>query len=1601
MQFLSVSAKRCVLFSALAGFLSLSLSAASTPQSQPSPTTHGLPVEFEPNRGQAMPGVRYIARTADGEAQLMEDRLRIVPSSANQSQAYELHFPGAKPAEIHEESPGGGVVNYYSGQNRAAWIAHVPLYRQIRYQDIYPGTDLVFHGSSSRLEYDFELSPGADPYRLQVDVDDASTVEPQQDGSLLLTSGGHTLRLLAPSAFQHDGTETRAVQVSYRMLAPSKVGFALGPYDHTKKLIIDPVVTYANMLAAKNGIQVAAIATDTNGDLIMTGSTYSTTFPVVNGKPASTSGSQQVVVTKLDPTGENILYSTYLPASAFTTASGVAVDGNGNAYVIGVTGASDFPVTSQNLGTCGGVCNAGFITKLDSSGAMAYSTLLASGQILPKAIAVNASGNAFVSGLAADGSLQTVNSFQPVYQGGLCTSCNSAFYVELNTQGTGYVFSSYLGANNNATGITLDKDGNIYVAGSFNSNYQSSIPLKGELQSVLGGFFLTKFASDGQTLLFGSFLGGDISGNNTSENLSGIAVGSDGTVYLAGNTASRGFPYTINANRHPLGYGLYGSTQKFAMALNPSLTSLTYSTYLGDGYMTAMAVDSEGNLYAAGSTGVEPIQAKNAVVSDVATGGTFLELDKTGNPLETSAFGGHATTQVPAAMTIDSLGNIYLAGSPGGFSGLTLNGGCSGQDPIIVGGSAYATQASLGNTCTSTSGAFLAKIASDSKPQISLGYLLPFLPLHNIGSADLHISSITFTGGLAKAQGNCGSTIPAGTSCVLTLTDANGNLAQGSVTITSDASPAVQTFTPYLDPRVVGTPAGDFPWIDLSQLYFPPQQTGTSSVQHPFRIWNVGVANLTLQSIAATGELLQTHDCTTTLTPGSYCTVQVVWNPKNGTGGNTVSLVYDNGPQNYYYVPSQYLTSPTPLLVSEPNGIPFGTQTVGNPSFYRTVTVTNVSDAQTSAPTVSLSGASEFTLAGNTCTSSLASQQSCIVAVLFTPVIDGDRSATLQISGGASASLQLSGTGQINSAISVSPLQLTWPLTVFGSGYSLDEKLTNISSVSVPISNITFSLPDYSETDDCSGSVPAGASCTVHVMFQPQDLGTRNGTMTINFGGQTNAQAITLLGNSVYPLLLSPGSLDFGTNNPAGTSSPAQSVSLSNPYSAKVLNYTLSVDGPFTLNNPCPNPMPGNYGCTMSVTFNPTAAGAQTGSLTVATPGVSKTSSIPLTGTAYTPPAIGVANSLSFGGVPSGTSSTLPLSISDTGSQNLTISGLTISGSNAADFSVASGQCATISGGSSCIVNVSFRPSVTGNRSAVLTVTGNAANSPQTITLTGAGQASAVSLSPASLDFGSQNQASPSAPLQATLTNTGNESLTITSITSSGDFSQTNNCGTTLAANASCQIAVVFTPSTVGSESGTLSIADNAAASPQAIPLTGTGTAPSVSIGTGNGGSVTSTVPSGQPATFNLTLTGSAAFSGNVTLACSGAPQNATCSVSPTTLALTPGASQPFAVKVTTQSSTTAHLDSAVNVFMAGTGVASLFIGSLFLFRRKRCWSLVMACVVGIFISLTVTACGGGSSDTKPPTSTTANTPAGTYKLTVTATAGTTSTSQVLTLTVQ
>lgn len=198
---LSLPFKR-ILF-ALALFVTFALYPSLGRSESPRKTTRAtLPVLFEPNRGQAPSWARYIARTLEGEVSLASDRIEITQPGAAGGQNFELRFNGANPRAFHEEASKDGSANYYFGGQNMRSIEHVPLYRTVRYGQLYPGIDLVFHGRDGRLEYDFAVAPDASTEPLRIDLADAEQAETQDDGSLLITSNGHSIRLLAPQAFQ-------------------------------------------------------------------------------------------------------------------------------------------------------------------------------------------------------------------------------------------------------------------------------------------------------------------------------------------------------------------------------------------------------------------------------------------------------------------------------------------------------------------------------------------------------------------------------------------------------------------------------------------------------------------------------------------------------------------------------------------------------------------------------------------------------------------------------------------------------------------------------------------------------------------------------------------------------------------------------------------------------------------------------------------------------------------------------------------------------------------------------------------------------------------------------------------------------------------------------------------------------------------------------------------------------------------------------------------------------------------------------------------------------------------------------------------------------
>lgn len=473
-----------------------------------------LPLAFEQNLGQADASVLYLAHTSSGVMRFTRTQVQLPCAGGQGGLSFNIRSLGQQPANVHTKGAVSGRVNYYPSSDRSAWIEGVALQPELDYSQIAQGVDLVFHGDEGRLEYDCEVAAEANPDAVWFAPDLGASFSLQSDGSARLDTASANncsaegIRLLAPIAYQTRNGHRIPIQVAFRLDSEGQLGFSVASYDHHLPLVIDPVVSYTHIIGINNSTTVNGVEADSSGNVYITGETAATNYPVVGGQSGISSGSEEVYITKLDPTGTQILFSTYIPAPGFNSASAIALDPSGNVYVAGVTGSASFPTTSQNLGTCSSFCNTGFAAKFSPAGTMVYSTLLGSGQQLPKSIVVDAEGELYIAGLTADSGLQTVNSFQSTYLGGLCTSCTGPFFGKLNAAGDAWMFSSYFSSGAYdaleafASGIALDTTGNVYIAGSGNT-----VPLQNWFENGVGQYFVAEFSPNGQSLIFSTLLG--------------------------------------------------------------------------------------------------------------------------------------------------------------------------------------------------------------------------------------------------------------------------------------------------------------------------------------------------------------------------------------------------------------------------------------------------------------------------------------------------------------------------------------------------------------------------------------------------------------------------------------------------------------------------------------------------------------------------------------------------------------------------------------------------------------------------------------------------------------------------------------------------------------------------------------------------------------------------------------------------------------------------------------------------------------------------------------------------------------------------------------
>jgi uncharacterized repeat protein (TIGR01451 family) len=607
-----------------------------------------LPLRFVANAGQTDPAVRFTVKGAGHTLFFTQEE--VVFSAVQEVEdepvrsVVRLRFLEASPHPTVEGlSPLSGVANFFLGNDPAQWRVNVPSYGAVAYRDLYPGVDLIYHGSEGYLKSEFRLAPEADPAAIQMVYSGLESLYLGEDGALVLQTALGELIETAPLIYQKVDGVRQVIPGGYVLLPISadltgfrnlsgpgadayKVGFQVGAYDSTRPLVIDPALAYSTYLGGSDQDMGRGIAVDSAGNAYVTGWTSSSDFPTttLTIQPAYGGGTVDAFVTQIISASGFYTYgySTYLGGNGDDRSWGIAVD-DGNAYVTGWTSSSNFPTTTLAIqpGYGGGTEDA-FVTQIISaSGAytLGYSTYLG-GDDRDKSysIAVDSAGNAYVTGQTWSSDFPTTtNAIDPIW------GVVDAFVTKIISASGFYTYgySSYLGGNSaeSGYGIAVDGDDNIYVTGETLSN---NFPTHNALQTDQGGWdaFVTQIISASGVYTYGysTYLGG--TGDDYGYD---IAVDGGGNAYVTGDTQSSDFPIR---NAIQTGQGVPDAFVTQIISASGVYT-YGYSSYLGGtladgGY--DIAVDSAGHAYVTGWTWSLDFPTRKAIQADQGSRDAFV-----------------------------------------------------------------------------------------------------------------------------------------------------------------------------------------------------------------------------------------------------------------------------------------------------------------------------------------------------------------------------------------------------------------------------------------------------------------------------------------------------------------------------------------------------------------------------------------------------------------------------------------------------------------------------------------------------------------------------------------------------------------------------------------------------------------------------------------------------------------------------------------------------------------------------------------------------------------------------------------------------------------
>ncbi len=956
-----------------------------------------LPMGFEENRGQAAHDVKFVSHgsgyafsLAPQEIDIAVLRRRAMTASpihraaalralrearkAMKTTVLRMQLEGANPTPaIAANEPLPGKSNYFIGNNRDKWVTDVPSYGRVKYSGIYPGVDVEFYGNQRQLEYDFTVAPGADPKAITLKIEGARKLTLDSHGDLVLDVLDLDAKLQKPTIYQMVGAERREIEGNYALASGNRVTFAVAKYDRSLPLVIDPVLLH----------------------------------PLLS-------------------------YSTFLGGSGDESGQGIAVDGNGDAFIAGLTTSTDFPTviatafqaTSPVLHNPPADTGCAFVTELNPAGTQQlYSSYLCgtSGMDVAFALALDPNGKVYIAGATFSVDFPTMNALIP---SPLATNPRgTGFVTKIDPTLTGMaslLYSSYVGGTNGtstmpdiANAVAADASGNAYIGGQTFSS--PGAPGSGGFAVTTGGLqqtpsnnvgtgFLTRIdttKSGAASLIYSTYLGGN--GANSSnpnsfgfgDSITGVAVDTSNNAYVTGATTSTGtsFPamnaFQSTANPSNVDGGAFVTRIDTTKA---NAASLIYSTYLEGSALdaaNAIALGPNNVAYITGTTDSLtgfPVTPGSFPTMPASSGVVFITLVDTtmsGNSSVTysTLFGGTGS-DTGFGIQADGNGNAYVVGSTASL-----------DFPIIPG--VFPT--SLPNP--------------NGSP-----FVLKLSPKGN-GMADrIYASYFGGTGdGTDSDQGNAIAIDPHGNAYItgVTFSSTQWPITPSAFQTALDGpSDAFVAKLPLLLAVSVSPASVDFGTQLVGATTAPQTITWTNNNSTAISIASIAVVATNPPAAATDFAIAPGGNCGTSLAAGASCTVNVTFTPSVASAESAKLVFTDTDPNNQQSATLTGTgTNNAPVAAFMPTSLTFPGQLVTTPSATMPVTLKNSGTSTLNITSISASGDFSQT---NTCGTSVPAGMTCMITVTFTPTATGNRTGSITVSDDANGSPQtvpLSGTG--------------------------------------------------------------------------------------------------------------------------------------------------------------------------------------------------------------------------------------------------------------------------------------------------------------------------------------------------------------------------------------------------------------------------------------------------------------------------------------------------------------------------------------------------------------------------------------------------------------